>query len=109
MTENFVTREDMELAIQTDRRITVLEQSVVSIKWYMRAGIAILGIFMAIALALFVQTQNEIDTIRIDIAYIKEDVATLKTDVAVLKTDVAALQVGQQQIFTALRNEGIIK
>ena len=44
-----------------------------------------------------------------DVAALRTDVAALRTDVAMLQTDVAALTVGQQQIFTALRNEGIIQ
>ena len=53
-------------------------------------------------------------TIKVDrvddrLASVETDVAALQTDVAMLQTDVAALTVGQQQIFTALRNEGIIQ
>ena len=109
MTENFVTREELRYA----ERITALEQNVVSIKdaqkAYQRISFTILGVFAAIAISLFVLTQNDIDSIRADIADIKVDVATLKTDVAALQDDVTALQVGQQQIFAALRNEGIIQ
>ena len=46
-------------------------------------------------------------TIKVD--RIDDRLASVETDVAALQTDVAALTVGQQQIFTALRNEGIIQ
>ena len=53
-------------------------------------------------------------TIKVDridgrLASVETDVAALQTDVAALQTDVATLTVGQQQIFAALRNEGIIQ
>ncbi len=46
-------------------------------------------------------------TIKVD--RVDDRLASVETDVAALRTDVAALTVGQQQIFTALRNEGIIQ
>ncbi len=51
----------------------------------------------------------KVDRIDDRLASVETDVAALQTDVAALQTDVAALTVGQQQIFAALRNEGIIQ
>ena len=99
MTENFVTQDEMnnrlDIAIQTDRRITALEEFNKNFRW---SAAVVIVIFVGFGAMLFNDTRA-----------IRSDIAEMKSDIVTLTSDVSALQSGQEHILIALREEGIIK
>ena len=134
MSENMVTREEFLTELNTERRITMLEAMTAEIRketaeirasnedarkeyrshqrFVLRVTasmvIAVVLTFSGIGYNLF-SVNRSLAELTIKVDRIDDRLASVETDVAALRTDVAALTVGQQQIFTALRNEGIIQ
>ena len=134
MSENMVTREEFLTELNTERRITMLEAMTAEIRketaeirasnedarkeyrshqrFVLRVTasmvIAVVLTFSGIGYNVF-SVNRSLAELTIKVDRIDDRLASVETDVAALRTDVAALTVGQQQIFTALRNEGIIQ
>ena len=134
MSENMVTREEFLTELNTERRITMLEAMTAEVrketaelrvsnedarKEYRTHQRFVLRVTAAMVIAVVLtfsgigynafSVNRSLAELTIKVDRIDDRLASVETDVAALQTDVAALTVGQQQIFTALRNEGIIQ
>ena len=134
MSENMVTREEFLTELNTERRITMLEAMTAEIrketaelrvsnedarKEYRSHQRFVLRVTAAMVIAVVLtfsgigynafSVNRSLAELTIKVDRIDDRLASVETDVAALRTDVAALTVGQQQIITALRNEGIIQ
>ena len=134
MSENMVAREEFLMELNTERRITMLEAMMAEVrketveirketaeirasnedarKEYRTHQRFVLRVtasmVIAVVLTFSVIGYNEFSVNR-SLAELTVKVGRLDDRLASVETDVAALKVGQQQIFTALRNEGIIQ
>ncbi len=134
MSENMVTREEFLMELNTERRITMLEAMMAEVrketveirketaeirasnedarKEYRTHQRFVLRVTASMVIAV-VLTFSGIGynafSVNRSLAELTVKVGRLDDRLASVKTDVAALKVGQQQIFTALRNEGIIQ
>ena len=134
VSENMVTREEFLTELNTERRITMLEAMTAEVRketaelrvsnedarkeyrshqrFVLRVTaamvIAVVLTFSGIGYNVF-SVNRSLAELTIKVDRVDDRLASVETDVAALRTDVAALTVGQQQIFTALRNEGIIQ
>ncbi len=127
MGENMVTREEFLTELNTERRITMLEAMTAEVrketaelrasnedarKEYRSHQRFVLRVTAAMVIAV-VLTFSGIGynafSVNRSLAELTIKVDRIDDRLASVETDVAALKVGQQQIFTALRREGIIQ
>ena len=134
MSENMVIREEFYMELNTERRITMLEAMTAEVrketaelrvsnedarKEYRSHQRFVLRVTAAMVIAVVLtfsgigynafSVNRSLAELTTKVDRVDDRLASVETDVAALQTDVAALTVGQQQIFTALRNEGIIQ
>ena len=138
MSENMVTREEFLTELNTERRITMLEAMTATMTAEIRKETAeirretaeirasnedarkeyrshqrfVLRVTAAMVIAVVLTYSGigyNVFSVNRSLAELTIKVDRIDDRLASVETDVAALKVGQQQIFTALRREGIIQ